>query len=156
MIFSFQVSPMFQVLPAIWFGKMKKIPTVICITDLWPETVEYIGKVTNKAVLYFLSKISRYIYKNSNKILVSSDGFKFPIIKNAQVENIRYLPIYAESKYLNKNYLNNTETLFSFVFAGNVGEAQALENLVYAVSEMDNRLTKFEIKIIGDGRKKFL
>lgn len=154
MIFSFQVSPMFQVLPAIWFGKMKKIPTVIYITDLWPETVEYIGKVTNKAVLYFLSKISRYIYKNSNKILVSSDGFKFPIIKNAQVENIRYLPIYAESEYLNKNYLNNTETLFSFVFAGNVGEAQALENLVYAVSEMDNRLTKYEIKIIGDGRKK--
>lgn len=153
MIFSFQVSPMFQVLPATWYGKIKKLPTVVYITDLWPETVEYIGNVTNKYVLNFLSKISRYIYTNSGKILVSSEGFKLSIIENSKVNNIEYLPIYAESKYLQKSYLNSTENIFSFVFAGNVGEAQAIENLVYAVSEMDIQ-HKFEIRIIGDGRRK--
>ena len=153
LIFTYQVSPMFQVLPAIWFGKIRKMPNVVYITDLWPESVEYIGGVRNKTVLGFLLKISRYIYTNSDQILTSSKGFNSNIHQISQVSSVEYLPIFSESAYLKKSYHFESKSLFSFVFAGNIGEAQGLENLVYAVSRLESKTSKFEIRIVGDGRR---
>lgn len=153
-IFTYQVSPMFQVLPAIWYGKINKIPNVVYITDLWPESVEYIGGVKNKVVLKLLTRVSRFIYTNSSKILISSKGFDSSIYQISKAKNLEYLPIYSESAYLKKGYQVDSSNVFSFVFAGNIGDAQGLEQIVYSVSGLDISLQNFEIRVIGDGRKR--
>jgi glycosyltransferase involved in cell wall biosynthesis len=153
-IFTYQVSPMFQVIPAIWYGKINQIPNVVYITDLWPESVEYIGGVKNKVVLKFLTRVSRFIYNNSSKILISSRGFDSSIYAISKATNLEYLPIYSESAYLKKGYQVDSNNVFSFVFAGNIGDAQGLEQIVYGVSRLDIGLQNFEVRVIGDGRKR--
>lgn len=154
LIFAYQVSPMLQVLPSVWYAKKRKIPIVLYVTDLWPESVEYIGKIKNRFILKTLYKVSEYIYKNSNHTLVSSIGFVDNILRYNSNNLITYLPIYSEKIYLQKEYGAFFEEGFNFVFAGNIGYAQGLTNIVLAISKIPQNQIDFKVKIIGDGRKK--
>ncbi|MDD3141870.1 MAG: glycosyltransferase WbuB, partial [Lachnospiraceae bacterium] len=42
LMFIFEVSPMTQALPGIWYAKKRKIPCYLYVQDLWPENVEII------------------------------------------------------------------------------------------------------------------
>ena len=39
-VFIFEVSPMTQALPGVWYARKRKIPCYIYVQDLWPENVE--------------------------------------------------------------------------------------------------------------------
>ena len=47
-VLTFATSPLFQSIPAIYFAKMKKIPSVLWVQDLWPEVLEDTGYIKNK------------------------------------------------------------------------------------------------------------
>ena len=38
-VFIFEVSPMTQALPGVWYAKKRKIPCYLYVQDLWPENV---------------------------------------------------------------------------------------------------------------------
>ena len=46
--FTYATSPIFQSLPAIYYSKLKKIPNVLWVQDLWPEVLEDTGYIKNK------------------------------------------------------------------------------------------------------------
>ena len=48
--------------------------------DLWPESVVAASGLKNKFVLSMITKLVIFIYNNSNKILVSSEGMIGSII----------------------------------------------------------------------------
>jgi glycosyltransferase involved in cell wall biosynthesis len=153
-VFIYEVSPMLQALPAIWYAKSKRIPTVLYVTDLWPESVQHVGNVNSKIILSQLTKVSKYIYDNTNKILLSSPGFSDQIIPLCENVDVQYLPIYAEDEYLQASYSPKSNEMFSFVFAGNIGEAQGLDVILDAMKNYPNDETNFIVKIIGEGRSK--
>ncbi len=153
-VFIYEVSPMLQALPAIWYAKSKRIPTVLYVTDLWPESVQHVGNVNSKIILSQLTKVSKYIYDNTNKVLLSSPGFSDQIIPLCENVDVQYLPIYAEDEYLQASYSPKSNEMFSFVFAGNIGEAQGLDVILDAMKNYPNDETNFIVKIIGEGRSK--
>ena len=61
------------------------------VQDLWPENVEVILGIKNPIVIGAINSIVKKIYKHSDKILCSSDGF---------IENIksRGVPEYTWKK----------------------------------------------------------
>ena len=42
LVFIYEVSPMTQALPGIWYGKKHNVPVFLFVTDLWPENVSTI------------------------------------------------------------------------------------------------------------------
>src|SRR5699024_7818619 len=50
-VFIFEVSPMTQALPGVWYSKRKGVPCYLYVQDLWPENVEIITGITNKRVI---------------------------------------------------------------------------------------------------------
>src|SRR5699024_11930654 len=79
-VFIFEVSPMTQALPGVWYAKKKKIPCYIYVQDLWPENVEVVTGISNKLVIGSIESMVSYIYKNTNKILTTSESFAKSII----------------------------------------------------------------------------
>jgi glycosyltransferase involved in cell wall biosynthesis len=154
MIFIYEVSPMLQALPGIWYGNKNSIPIKLYVTDLWPQSVEQIGGIRIKWILYILQKISTYIYNHSSEIFVSSKGFISPIASNTVTSKITYLPIYAEKEYSDSYEIKKSINSFRFVFAGNFGQAQGLDVLIKAMSKIDANKLKFSVLMIGDGREK--
>ena len=101
-VFIFEVSPMTQALIGVWFAKKRKIPCYIYVQDLWPDNLEIIGGIHNKAILSSVKKMVKYIYRNCDVILATSPSFVLNI-QNYIDENktkVKYWPQYAEDFYI--------------------------------------------------------
>lgn len=160
-VFIFEVSPMTQALPGVWYAQKEKIPCYLYVQDLWPENVEIITGVKNKYIIGGIGKMVDYIYKRCTKIFTTSNSF-VEAIEGRRVprEKIEYWPQYAEDFY---QPLEEAEVFeipkddtFNIVFAGNIGTAQGLEILpkVASVLKEQNLKRKIRFNIIGDGRYK--
>jgi len=156
-VFCHLTSPITAALPAIWLKKKFKIPLVLWVLDLWPESVENTTNIKSKRFYKYLNKLVSYIYGQSNQILVSSRYFIESVKMKLpnQAIPITYFPNWAEDVFVQKaDEQYQSPTLpkgFNIMFAGNIGEAQDFESIIQAV-----KLTiKQDINwiIVGDGRK---
>lgn len=159
-VFIYEVSPVFQALPGIWYAKRKKIDSYIYVMDLWPESLELVTNIKSKLILKPINKIVDYIYKNCNKILTSSESFMRNIKKRGHDEKkIFFWPQYAEEFYKPVNRENcvieqmNTPD-FKIVFAGNIGYAQGLDIIIDTSKILKKKKLKVKFYLIGDGRAK--
>ncbi|MBK5500704.1 glycosyltransferase family 4 protein [Peribacillus sp. TH14] len=160
-VFIFEVSPMTQALPGVWYAKKEKIPCYLYVQDLWPENVEIITGITNKHIIGAIGKMVDYIYARCTKIFTTSNSFVESIEKrNVPRELIEYWPQYAEDFYrpLEKESIAEipNDDAFNLIFAGNIGNAQGLDILpkvaVLIKGKQLNRNIRFNI--VGDGRYK--
>lgn len=150
-------SPITQGFPAIVVKKIQKIPLHFWVLDLWPESLTSAGGINNKYVLSFFTKMVKYIYNNSDKILVSSKGFKESIVaKGNYNDKLVYFPNWAEDSILkgNSNYpIPDLPTGFKIIFAGNIGVAQDVNSVIKTALILKEK-TDIHFVFIGDGRSK--
>ena len=159
-IFVFAISPVTIALPAIFIKKIKKIPLCIWVLDLWPEAVvSSAGNLHEKSLIpKILRPVVSFIYKYSDKILVSSKGFIDSIEdKGVARVKIEFFPQWAEpifkpmesTKYLLGDIPKDS---FKIMFAGNIGESQDFPSILNAAKMLiDDRHIHWII--LGSGRR---
>ena len=156
-VFSFEVSPMTQVLAGISFAKKLKVPHYLYVQDLWPENVVTVTGITSPAIVKPINKMVDYIYKNSDQIFATSPSF-VDAICNREVpvsrDKVHYWPQYAEEFYKpcekkEAAGIPNDE-YFKIIFTGNIGVAQGLGILPETAELLSNEKVKFIM--VGDGR----
>lgn len=163
LVFSFEVSPMTQVLAGISFAKRLKVPHYLYVQDLWPENVITVTGITNQIIIKPIQKMVDYIYKNSDEIFATSPSFVDAICnrKHAVPQNkVHYWPQYAEEFYrpIDKMVAKKeaevygipNDNSFKIIFTGNIGTAQGLQILPKTAKELKGRNIKFVM--VGDGR----
>lgn len=160
-VFIYEVSPMTQALPGVWFGRRRRIPCYLYVTDLWPENVEYTAGINNRLILWSIGKMVNYIYGSCNRIFTSSMSFIKAIeARGVDLEKLEYWPQYAEGFYhpVSKEEIKITmiprDGSFHVIFAGNIGYAQGLEILPRAAKLLKQKHHKVLFSIVGDGRFK--
>ena len=80
-IFVYSTSPITTALLGIYLKKKYKKKLTLWVQDLWPDSVKNTGFVKNKFLLYLISLIVKYIYKNTDNIIVQSKAFKKNILQ---------------------------------------------------------------------------
>lgn len=156
-VFSFEVSPMTQVLTGISFAKKLHVPHYLYVQDLWPENVIAVTGISSSAVIKPIEKMVDYIYKNTDEIFASSPGFvdaicnrKVPVDRN----KVHYWPQYAEEFYrpCEKKPVGEIpdDDSFKVIFTGNIGTAQGLQILPKTAELLKHENVKFVM--VGDGR----
>lgn len=157
-IFVYAPSPITSVIPAIYLKKRLKIPLGVWVQDLWPESLSATGFIKNRYALNLVGRVVRKIYSATDLLLVQSKAFMKPVSKYANVEKIVYYPNnfmessvdQSQSELLSKELLFLLEHNRCFVFAGNLGTAQALETIVQAAEHLIN-LPDCKILLVGSG-----
>lgn len=163
LVFSFEVSPMTQVMTGISFAKKLHVPHYLYVQDLWPENVITVTGIRNPLIIKPIDKMVDYIYKNSDQIFATSPSF-VEAICNRKVavnrEKVHYWPQYAEEFYkpIDKSIAKEVaaaygipnDDSFKIIFTGNVGTAQGIDILPQTAELLKNENIKFVI--IGDGR----
>lgn len=157
-VFTYEVSPMTQALLGIWYAKRRKIESILYVMDLWPESIELATGKKNDKVFKIIDKMVNYIYKNTDKILTSSESFKQDIIeKGHPSEKIEFWPQYAEEFYNSDNEpveIENAVNKFKIIFTGNIGYAQGLEILIGTAKILKEKKENIIFYLVGDGRAK--
>ena len=156
-VFVHETSPVMIGIPGVLAKKLQRIPLCFWVLDLWPESLSAAGGIRNKHVLGFFNRMTKWIYRHSDKILMSSNGFRESILKKGDfADKLEFFPNWGENLFLDEtNRRQALPTLpdgFRIMFAGNMGEAQNFEN----VMEVARRLKDTNIRwiLIGDGRKR--
>jgi len=149
-------SPITQYYPALLINKIWKTPVYFWVMDLWPESLSIAGGVKNKFVLNYYTKVVKKFYRNSEKILITSKGFRGAINEKGNFDHkIVYFPNWAEDAISegNKDYpIPQMPEGFKVMFAGNIGESQDLDNIMKAAQELKDK-KYIQFILVGDGRK---
>lgn len=155
-IIGHEPSPIFQAYPALLLRKLRKTPFYYWIMDLWPDAMMSGGGVKNKRLLGFIDKLVKGIYKQTDKILITSKRFREPIAaKGDFADKIIYFPNWSDD-ILNMPQDYDIPLLpdgFRIMIAGNLGKSQNLE----AVTEVMLGLKDIpEVKwiFVGGGSRK--
>lgn len=140
-IFVYAPSPLLQAIPALFIGWIKRIPVVVYVQDLWPESLTATGYVRNPLFIRMVELLVKLIYRRSDLILVSSLPFKGFIERLTPSAEIVYYPNSVDVSFCDpdsglKPDAPALDEGFCVVFAGNVGAAQA----VHIIAEAAERL----------------
>ena len=158
LVFVNQPSPITVAIPGIIVKKIKNIPLVMWVQDLWPESVKDAGNLKSNFIPNLILPAVRAIYKNCDQIFVTSQGFTSSINKKIRNKKIKYIPQWGEKIFTKKTKNDFTfepiETIkdFKILFAGNIGFSQDLGTVINAINEIKN--CKVHLIILGDGRRK--
>lgn len=150
-VFIYQTGPLTIALPGVLIKKLFNKKTTIWIQDVWPDTVYAYGFKKTKFLEKVLDYLVKFIYKNTDNILVSCEGFIPKITKYVQQKKIEWIPNWSLVK--NSPLKNNFKLpgKFNFTFSGNIGKVQNLENVILGFSKISNTYTDVYLNIIGDG-----
>lgn len=147
-IFVSQSGPLTVALPAIAAGKKFNKPVAIWTFDIWPDVVWTYGVPQNKFTRWFLNRLIGYIYKNCDKIFVSSKRFEESIGQYTKKELV-YAPNWLRPTEEVKSDLRLDQSKLNFTFTGNVSRYQNLINTVsgFGKAQLENCV----LNIVGDG-----
>ncbi len=155
-VFVHETSPVTQGIPAVLLKRIQKIPLYFWVLDLWPESLEAAGGIHNKHILNIFSKLTKHLYFHSDKILISSKGFRKSILdKGNFADKIIYYPNWCEDVFTSdtKYPLPLLPNGFKVVFAGNIGAAQDFKSVMQAFLLLKGN-NNIKFIIAGDGREK--
>ena len=63
-------------------SKLKRIPWIMEIRDLWPESIVSVGAIKNQLVYRFLTKLEYSCYDSASKIITVTNSFKTILVRN--------------------------------------------------------------------------
>lgn len=148
-----ETSPVMVGIPAVIIKKMQKIPMHFWVLDLWPESLLAAGGIRNKRILNAFEKLTRWIYENSQKILISSKGFRRSIGAKGDFDHkIEYFPNWVDDVQCVSKEVPTLPEGFNVVFTGNIGDAQDFPHLLKTAELLKEYNINFII--VGDGRNR--
>lgn len=157
-VYSVSLSPVISIAPANKYAKKHNIKHVLHCLDLWPESMVVTGMVKPHSMAYnFLLKWSRKLYKDTDKILVSSPSFinYFKDVIGYDISNCKYLPQLANEYKIpfKEQLVEYDRTYLNLVYCGNIGRMQLIKELIDAV-DVARKEIKIRIYVIGLGALK--
>ena len=155
-VFVHQVSPVTIGVAATLVKKLQRIPMYFWVLDLWPESLTAAIGLKNRFILGFFSRMVRWFYRNSDKILISSKGFEHSICcKGDFASKIIYFPNWVDAALTEVRSVETPEVPEGFVamFTGNIGASQDFGSVLDG-AEMLKSHPDIHFVIVGNGRAK--
>ena len=145
-----QLSPVMMANAGIAYKKKHGVPLINYTLDLWPESL-VAGRIKRNSLVYkHYHKVSEKIYKQADKILITSSSFADYFEREFGIGNTEYLPQYAESLFDPEECRKMPNGKIDLMFAGNIGAMQSVETIVKA-AELTRDIDNLTWHIVGDG-----
>jgi glycosyltransferase involved in cell wall biosynthesis len=158
-------SPQFFTAVAAWaVGALKRVPFVFELRDLWPESIKAVGAMKESTAIRWLEKLELFLYRRAARIVSVThsfrdtlvrrgiDGGKIDVITNG-VDTSRFSPRPKDAE-LEREL--GWQGCFVAGYIGTHGMAHALETLLAAMAELQNKPEGQQIRLLllGDGARK--
>ena len=152
--------PLFLGISAWWISKRKKAKMVFNVSDLWPESAEKLGVISNKMFLKLATILEEWLYKKSYMVTGQTQG----IVQNIQTrfpnKKVHWLPngvdesIFSFKKKENvRQQLKLSNDDFLIMYGGIIGLAQGLDVILDAAKLLPAE-SKITYLLLGDGPEK--
>jgi glycosyltransferase involved in cell wall biosynthesis len=139
---------------------VRHVPVVYDIQDLWPDTLRATGMLHNAAALGAVGLWCDFIYKRATRLVVLSPGFRERLVDRGVPESkIDVIYNWCDEEAIKPtapdhvlgDQLGLSSSVFTVLFAGNMGLAQALDVVLGAAVRLAIRLPAVRFVLIGGG-----
>ena len=158
-------SPTFFSVMSTWLmSRLRGVPYFFEVRDLWPGIFIELGVLKNRILIRFLEAIEIFLYKQAEKVVVVTDGFKEDLIKRGiKPEKIEVITngvwvdqfdeeLHRKSAKSIRKELN-LEDKFVSLYIGAHGISQALDVVIRAAKEL-KEAKEFFFLFVGEGAEK--
>jgi glycosyltransferase involved in cell wall biosynthesis len=154
--------PLFLGYSALFLKRKKKAKLIFNVSDLWPESAEKLGVVTNRTLLNMAYRLEAKLYAKSALITGQTQGIcenikgRFPHKKTYWLPNGVDLNYYdpdtiKSGDWRDKNGIGKNDMVM--LYAGIIGIAQGLEVILEAAKTLKNK-TNIKFVLLGNGPEK--
>ncbi len=153
--------PLFLGISAYLLAKSKKSKLIFNVSDLWPESAEKLGLVTNKFLLGISTRLEEFLYRKSALITGQTKGIVSNIKSRFPDKLVYWLPNGVDLNYYDPSQYNcdwkknagfNDDDLL-FFYGGIIGHAQGLDIILNAANHLKER-KNIKFLLLGDGPEK--
>ncbi|MBB6458903.1 glycosyltransferase family 4 protein [Flammeovirga kamogawensis] len=139
----------------------KRVPWIMEVRDLWPESIRTVGAMDESKILDFFEWIELKLYRSAKKIIVVTDSFKtnltdrgvpsekIEVVKNgANIDLFKPIP---KDKLLLQTL--NLENKFIAGYIGTHGMAHKLDFIIESIKDLEDKSIHLLFVGAGAGKK---
>ena len=154
-IIVYEPSPITQMIPGIILGKIRKTQVLSWVTDIWPDSVvSTIGEGKSKYIKPLLNSLTNWVYRNSDKILISSQGMKDLVNRDYDYsEKIIYYPHWCDD--ILSYPIHEVEGIpsgYNIMMAGNLADGIGVPDIFNLIRELED-VKDLNFIFVGGGAK---
>lgn len=151
-VFVNQLSPVMMAYAGIAYKKKYNKKLLMYCLDLWPESLVAGGVKRGSLIYKYYHWVSSRVYKQVDKILVSSHSFKYYFEDEFGIteDKLDYLPQYSETIFTYDACKKTKGDTVDLMFAGNIGAAQSVDTIIKA-AKLTSDAEHIRWHIVGDG-----
>lgn len=151
--------PITPAVAAAIFCRIWRRKFVVLVQDMWPDSVVSSG-MAPRWVARWLAWVCNFVWRRAAAIIVQSDGF-LHCLKDRGVPTTKLVRIY--------NWANRTDPdagrfpvnlepafqdRFNLVYGGNIGQAQALGQVIKAIALVAEEIPNLHLHLFGNGMER--
>lgn len=152
----------FTVCAAYLVSRIKRIPFVFELRDIWPESIKAVGAMNDSIIIKLLEKIELFLYRKAEMIISVTHTFKKTLInRGIEAEKIKVITNGVDNSRFTKvakdiSLVNQYELQGKFVagYVGTHGMAHHLETILDAASIAQENNHDIRFLLLGNGARK--
>ena len=144
----------------VWLSRLRRLPFILEIRDIWPESIVVVGAMSNARLIRFLEWLEGRLYRAAGKIVTVGEGYRkqleargVPSLKVAVVPNGVDRELFAvrrEASGLRSEY--GLGDAFVCSYLGTIGMGCGLSVVLRAARILrESRRNDIKFLLVGDG-----
>ena len=142
-------------------ARVKRVPFVMEVSDLWPDSIIAVGAMKSSAILRWLEKIELFIYRQAAQVAVLTPAFKENLVQRGigeykiaivmnGVDLSRFQPRPRDSVLASRWGISSNDFVLSYI--GTLGMAHGLGNVLECARLIERPNIKF--MFVGPGAER--
>jgi glycosyltransferase involved in cell wall biosynthesis len=153
----------FTLLAGRWISFWRRVPWILELRDIWPESIKAVGAMKESLVIRLLEKVELWLYHQADRIVVVTRSFKTILTaRGVQPDKIEVITNGVDTSTFSRRHDGGRGSApdwpdrFVVGYIGTHGAAHALETLLDAAEILQARADATDIlfAFIGDGARK--
>ena len=154
--------PLFLGLSAYLYSRWRRIPYILSVSDLWPDSAVALGLVTSPSLIRSARRLEHFLYRQAYCVSVVTQGIRDAILATGLVPSSRilfapngvypdqYPPTLPDPSFRQSLGLGERAV---YLYPGTLGYAQGLEVVVEAADILSDRGLGDQVVflLVGDG-----
>lgn len=146
--------PLLLAVPARLVSLIRRMPIVLNVADLWPDSVEQLGIALPPPLRWALGRLEAWAYRNAAYVTAVTEGIRHTLVtdKGVPPEKVLFLPNGVDLETYAPAPAFVPPVPATFVYAGTHGVAHGLETVLRAAALLADEPVRFVF--VGDGSEK--
>jgi glycosyltransferase involved in cell wall biosynthesis len=152
--------PIFQGATAWALARLKRVPFLFEVRDLWPSFAIAVGVLKNPTLIRMSLWLERFLYRHADRVMVNSPGYVAHVTERG-AKRVELVPNGADPEMFDPSdpgaafrAANQLEEKFVVLYAGAHGLSNDLGIVLESASRLARTDPEVRIVFLGDGKEK--